>query len=179
MQPESLMLYKLIVLYILNRVDFPLSNAQIADLITQHNYTTYFNVQEVIADLVDDKYISLQQTKNASLYRITEEGRETLDFFYHTISPEIRDEIDLYLSEKKYDLREEVSNIADYYEIKTNEYEVELKVVERDTAVIEIRLQVPSKEDAETMCAHWKKKNADIYAYILTSLLSKEDNTNE
>lgn len=172
MQPESLMLYKLIVLYILNRVDFPISNAQLADIVTSHNYTTYFNIQEVISDLIEDNYILLQQTKNAAQYRISEEGRETLSFFYHTISPEIRDEIDLYLSEKQYDLREEASNIADYYEVKANEYQVELKVLERESTVIELRLLVPTKEDAETICAHWRKRNADVYAYVLSTLLT-------
>ena len=34
MQPETLMLYKLIVLYILDRVDFPMTNAQLATFIT-------------------------------------------------------------------------------------------------------------------------------------------------
>ena len=172
MQPESLMLYKLIILYILNRVDFPISNAQLADIITNHNYTSYFNIQEVISELVEDRYIILQQTKNAARYRISEEGREALSFFYHTISPEIRDEIDLYLTKKQYDLREEASNIADYYELRANEYQVELKVLERDSTVIELRLLVPSKTDAETICSHWRRKNADIYAYVLQTLLN-------
>ncbi len=172
MQPEALMLYKLIVLYILDRVDFPMSNPQLSNLMTTHEYTTYINVQEVLSDLVEDGYITLQQTKNASLYRISEEGRETLSFFYQNISRNIRDEIDLYLTENKYSLREEVSNVADYYKVRANEYVTELKVLERDSSVIEVRLTVPSKEDAEAICAHWKKKNADIYAYVLNTLLA-------
>lgn len=172
MQSEALMLYKLIVLYILNRVDYPMTNPQITNLITTHGYTTYMNVQEVLTDLVDDEYITLEQTKNASLYRITPEGRETLSFFYQDISRNIRDEIDLYLTENKYSLRDEVSNVADYYQSKANEYITELKVLERDSSVIELRLTVPSKEDAEAICAHWRKKNADIYAYVLNALLT-------
>ena len=50
----------------------------------------------------------------------------------------------------------------------------ELKVVERDTTVVEIRLAVPSKENAETICRNWRKKNADIYAYVLNSLLGDQ-----
>ncbi len=174
MQPETLMLYKLIILYILNRVDFPMTNAQLAHFITEKEYTTYFNVQQVLSDLVEDGYISLQQTRSNALYRITPEGKETLSFFYQNISRNIRDDIDMYLSEQKYSLREEVSNIADYYESRKNEYMAELKVIERDSTVIEIRLAVPTKEDAETICAHWKRKNADIYAYVLNTLLGDQ-----
>ena len=82
-----------------------------------------------------------------------------------------RDDIDMFLSEKKYSLREEVSNFADYYEVRKNEYLCELKVVERDTPVIEIRLSVPSEDNARTVCSHWRQKNADIYAYVINVLL--------
>ena len=174
MQPETLMLYKLIILYILDRVDFPMTNAQLSNFITDREYTNYFNVQQVLADLTDDGYITLDQTRNAAFYRITPDGHEALSFFYKNISRNIRDDIDMYLSEQQYSLREESSNVADYHEERKGEFVVELKVVERDTTVVEIRLAVPSKENAETICRNWRKKNADIYAYVLTSLLGDQ-----
>jgi len=174
MQPETLMLYKLIILYILDRVDFPMTNAQLTNFITDRQYTSYFNVQQVLSDLVDDGFITVEQKRNATFYRITSDGHETLSFFYKTISRNIRDDIDMYLSEQQYSLREESSNIADYHEARKGEYDVELKVVERDTTVIEIHLMVPSKENAETICRNWRKKNADVYAYVLNSLLGEQ-----
>ena len=42
---KPLKLYKLIILYILNRVDFPLTNAQISEFILEEGYTTYFKLQ--------------------------------------------------------------------------------------------------------------------------------------
>ena len=174
MQPEALMLYKLIILYMLSRVDFPMTNSQLSDFITAKEYTNYFNVQQVLSDLVEDQYISLQETKNNSLYRITESGKETLSLFYQSISRNIRDDIDMFLTEQKYSLRVEVSNIADYYEVRMNEYVCELKVIERDTTVIEIRIVVPSEENAKTVCSRWRQKNADIYAYVINALLGDD-----
>ncbi|MBO4398820.1 MAG: DUF4364 family protein [Lachnospiraceae bacterium] len=174
MQPEALMLYKLIILYILDRVDFPMTNSRLTDFITTKEYTNYFNVQQVLSDLVEDGYISLQEMKNNYLYRITPEGKETLSFFYQNISRNIRDDIDMFLTEQNYRLREEVSNIADYYEAKKNEFVCELKVVERESTVIEIRITVPSEENAKTVCSRWRQKNADIYAYVINSLLGGE-----
>ena len=176
MQPEALMLYKLIVLYTLSRVDFPMTNSQLTEFITEKEYTNYFNVQQVLSELVDDRYISIQETKNNSLYRITPEGKETLSFFYQNISRNIRDDIDMYLSEQKYALREEVSNIADYYEVKKNEFVCELKVIERDTTVIEVRITVPTEDNAKTICSRWRSKNADIYAYVIKVLLGDNPN---
>ena len=172
MQPETLMLYKLIILYILNRVDFPMSNAQLTNFITEREYTNYFNVQQVVNELTDDSYISKEATRSQTLYRITPEGRETLSFFYKKISKEIRDDIDIYLSQEKYALREEVSSLADFYEIAPNEYVADLKILERDSFLIEMKLSVPTLAAAETVCDKWKQKNADIYAYVVNTLLN-------
>ena len=40
---EPLTLYKLIILYMLKKVDFPLTNAQISEFVLDQEYTTYFN----------------------------------------------------------------------------------------------------------------------------------------
>ncbi|MBQ8281828.1 MAG: DUF4364 family protein [Lachnospiraceae bacterium] len=170
MQPEILMLYKLIILYILDRVDFPMTNAQLTKFVTEKEYTNYFNIQQVLSELVDDNFISAESTLSQTLYRITSEGRETLSFFYKKISKDIRDDIDIYLAEEKYALREEVSSLADYYETN-GEYVAELKILERDSSIIELKLSVPTETSAVTICDKWKQKNADIYAYVLNTLL--------
>lgn len=174
MQPELLMFYKLIVLYILNRVDFPMSNTQITKIITEKEYTNYFTVQQILSELSDDGFITDQKTRNQTLYKISALGKETLDFFYKDISKEIRDDIDIYLTAEKYTLREEVSSYADYFQNSPDEYITELKIIERDSTIIELKVSVPTKQAAETICDRWKQKNADIYAYVLNTLLSEQ-----
>ena len=39
MQSDTLTLYKLIILFILDKVDFPLTNAQLSDFILEKEYT--------------------------------------------------------------------------------------------------------------------------------------------
>ena len=46
---EPLTLYKLIILYMLKKVDFPLTNAQISEFVLDQEYTTYFTLQQAIA----------------------------------------------------------------------------------------------------------------------------------
>ncbi len=41
---QPLTLYKLIVLYMLDRVDFPLSTSQISEFVLDKGYTTYFKL---------------------------------------------------------------------------------------------------------------------------------------
>ena len=64
---ESLTLYKLIVLYMLDRVAFPLTQSQISEFILDKGYTNYLTLQQVIAEL--NQSDSLQQRRLTVLWR--------------------------------------------------------------------------------------------------------------
>lgn len=172
MGTDTFMLYKLMILYILSRVDFPLSNAQLTAFILEKEYTNYFNIQRAIAELLDDEYIAAKTIRNSSLYMITDSGKETLLFFDNLVSPGIKEDIDQYLIENKYKLKEEVSSPSDYRQIKKGEFSVRLSVIERDTHIIDLTLSVPTEEEAVTMCNNWNAKSSDIYTYLMSSLLN-------
>jgi DNA-binding PadR family transcriptional regulator len=155
----------------LNKVKFPLTNAQLTSFILEKEYTNYFNIQQAISELIDDSFIAVKTIRNSSLYRITESGKETLLFFDNMISAGIKEDIDLYLQENKYDLQQEVSTPAQYFQIKKGEYSVHMKVIEQDTPIIELNLIVPTEDEASLMCNNWKEKSSDIYSYLMASLL--------
>ena len=50
---EPLTLYKLIILYMLKKIDFPLTNSQISEFILDKGYTTYFKLQQAISELIE------------------------------------------------------------------------------------------------------------------------------
>ena len=78
---SSFTLYKLIILYMLQNVNFPLSNTQISDFILEKEYTNYFHLQEALSELQDTKLIEIEKVRNTSYYHMTEEGSKTLSFF--------------------------------------------------------------------------------------------------
>ena len=53
---ETYTLYKLIVLYMLDKVDFPLTTSQISEFILEKEYTTYFKLQETLAEMENPLY---------------------------------------------------------------------------------------------------------------------------
>jgi predicted transcriptional regulator len=160
------------ILYILSRVDFPLSNAQLTSFILEKEYTNYFNIQRAISELLDDEFIAVKKIRNSSLYIITETGNETLLFFDNLISPGIKEDIDDYLTKNKYELKEEVSTPADYSHVKKGEFSVRLSVIERGTHIIDLTLSVPTEEEAVIMCNKWSEKSSDIYSFLMSSLLN-------
>ena len=54
---KSFTLYKLIILYMLNQVDFPLTNSQISEFILDKGYTTYFKLQQALSELLESGFI--------------------------------------------------------------------------------------------------------------------------
>lgn len=63
MAVDSATLYKLIILYMLNKVDFPLTNAQISEFFLENEYTNYFSLQEAINDLDDSGLFFRKQSE--------------------------------------------------------------------------------------------------------------------
>ena len=59
---EPFTIYKLTILYMLNKAGFPLSNTQISNFFLDQEYTDYFRVQEVLGDLVDTELIQARDT---------------------------------------------------------------------------------------------------------------------
>lgn len=171
MKSDTFMLYKLMILYTLSRVNFPLTNSQLTSFILDKGYTNYFNIQQVISELIDDEYIKNKTIRNSSLYFITETGLDTLSLFDNMISSGIKEDIDTYLQENQYELREEVSTLANYYQVKKGEFAAHLQVYERGTPFMDITLNVTTEEEARKLCNNWKDKSSDIYAYLLSTLL--------
>lgn len=167
---SSFTLYKLIVLYMLQNVDFPLTNTQISDCILEKGYTNYFHLQEVLSDLVDTRLIEVEKVRNTTYYHITEEGKKTLSFFENEISSDIRREVESYLKEHSYELRKKTSTNADYYKTAGGDYEVRCQVKEKKATIFEMTFQVPTEEAAITICRNWEEKNQKVYAWIMKEL---------
>ena len=167
---DPLTLYKLIVLYMLTRVDFPLTKAQVGDFILGKEYTNFLTLQQAIGELIDTGLVMAQAIRNRTHLTITGEGRETLSFFQNQINDSIKTDIDDFFRENEIELRNEVSILADYYKSTSGEYEAHLVAKEKNIDLVNITISVPSEETAVTICDNWQKKNQDIYQYLISQL---------
>ena len=172
MLSEPMTLYKLMNLYMLKQVNFPLTYAQISDFFLSREYTDYFTLQQALTELLEAGLARSETIHNSTRYEITREGEETLNFFGKNISPAIVNDMDQYLKENKFRLREEVGTTADFYKGTNQDYIVHCEVRENKTTLIRLDLSVPDREQAEAMCNTWKTKSQEIYAHVMRSLLS-------
>ena len=167
---ESLTLYKLIVLYMLDKVAFPLTQSQISEFILDKGYTNYLTLQQVIAELTDNNLITATTTLNRTQLTITQEGKDSLGYFEGRIGEAIKKEIIEYFKEKSMELRNEVSVVSNYYKTVSGEYEAHLTAKDGDSVLVEIKLSVPTPQIATSICDNWSKKNQEVYQ-TLTKML--------
>lgn len=172
MNTDTTTLYKLMVLYMLDKVNFPLSNSQISEFVLNHQYTNYFTLQEIINTLVADNFITVLNYRNSTQYKLTPEGSETISFFSGKISPGIREDIDNYLKENSYELKCETNTTCDYYRSTSGDYIVHCQVKEGNTTLIELNLSTPLESQADAMCAKWKDASQEIYDYVMHKLIN-------
>jgi DNA-binding PadR family transcriptional regulator len=179
MESDAFTLYKLIILFLLNKVDFPLTNSQISNFILEKGYTNYFNIQQSISELMEAEFINMESIGHNSYYKINDEGRETLSFFDNMISSAIREEIIDYLKENQYSLRNETSILAEYFDVKKGDFMARLRVLEKGEPIIDLSISVPTENEASKLCNNWKTESQKIYAFVLSTLLKEEDGNNE
>ena len=164
-------LYKLILLYLLNRVEIPLTNGQICAFVAEEQYTDYFTVQETLADMVETKLLEPEIVRNSTFYHLTESGKETLSYFKDEISTAIRKDIEAYLKENKMKLRNENAVLADYNNLEEGGFLVKLQIKEKESFIVDMSLIVQEERRAIMMCDNWKKKSSEIYRQLMKELL--------
>lgn len=154
----------------LERVDFPITKAQISDFILGKEYTNFLTLGQVIGELTDAGLVTAQSIRNRTHLAITNEGKETLKFFENQINDSIKTDIDGFFRENEINLRNEVSILSDYYKSTSGEFEAHLVAKEKGVNLVDITISVPSKETASSICDNWQRKNQEIYQYLISQL---------
>ena len=168
---EPFTIYKLTILFMLDKAGFPLTNTQISNFFLELEYTDYFRVQQVIGDLVDTDLIHAESTHSNTQYTITAAGKETLGFFKDKITDAIEADIYRYFSKNQVVLKKENAILADYYRTPNHDYAVRCQVKSEGNTVIDLTLSVKTRAQAEAICNNWEKENEEVYAYLMDNLL--------
>ncbi|MDR0219840.1 MAG: DUF4364 family protein [Lachnospiraceae bacterium] len=167
---EPLSLYKLIVLYMLSCVNFPLTKAQIMDFILEREYINFLTLQQVIGELIDAGMIKAESIRNRTHLIILEEGREALSYFGNSVGESLRGEIDEFFRANEMEMRNVASVLSDYYKATSGEYEAHLVVKDNNISLVDITLSIPDEETAASICDNWQQNNQDIYKFLVEKL---------
>ena len=164
-------LYKLMILYMLKKVNFPLSNAQLWTFFESKGYTNYFTFQDTIAELLEANLISQDTVRSTVRYELTREGEDALYYFQDSITSGVKEDMDAFLKENKFQLRNETGIVADYYKTPNFDYTAHLEVREGKNVLFEININVPTEDQARVLTEHWEENAQQIYASVIRSLM--------
>jgi predicted transcriptional regulator len=163
---------KLLLLYIINRLNLPVSNAQLTEMVLKINMMNYFLLQQYIDELVSAEFLRYASMSGSNRLTITDKGRKVLEMFGDRVSENKCEVVNEYIDKNWTEIEKDVTVSADYTIEKKDNFIVSLKVMEKDKLLIDIRFNVPTNKSARDLCAKWKENYVEMYEKI-TGILTE------
>lgn len=154
--PQQLAEKKLLLLYILDNINQPLTNSQITQLILENDMMNYFMLQQFLSELKETGFVIEEEGKHTQFFSITEKGKNTLNYFINRIPNSEKEEINRLISTKKNILKVETEIKAEYIKLKEELYTVKLAIIENKTAIVDFKFTVSNQQRAKEICKKWE-----------------------
>ncbi len=167
---SPLTIYKLMILYLLDKVEEGITKAQISEFLIENGYINLISLLTTYAEIEETGLVRSEIMEDKTLLYITKEGKETLAYFSSTLGSDLRESMDTFLKSKGQEIREEADIVYEYYKNTNGGYNVELSVREQKTQLFGITLTVPDKQTAQMVIENWKEKNTEIYRSVIEKL---------
>ncbi|WP_300256964.1 DUF4364 family protein [Clostridium sp.] len=163
---------KLLLLYIIKSIKYPISNTQLTDIVLENSFINYFMLQQYVSELISSEFLEYKkQDDNKEIIVLTEKGDKVLFFFKDRISPNKLKLIDEYVRKHVEKIKKELSISADYTVGEDSSFIVNLKAIENNTILIDLNVSVPSKTEAKSICNKWENNSSYIYNKIINALI--------
>lgn len=162
---------KLLLLYIIDKIDLPISNIQLTEIVLENNFINYFTLQEYIDELISSNLIVKVNQNDKDRLMISSKGKEVLSLFKNRLSNEAINKLDSYINVKMNLIKKEATITADYTIENGNSYVVSLGAFEKNIPLMEIKVTVASNKQARELCTKWKANPSDLYTKIIKVLI--------
>ncbi len=164
---------KVLLLYILNKLDKPIDNDNLLKLTLSVKEMNYFYFQQFLLDLLENNYIIGYTEDDETMYKITDLGKETLSLTEDILPGIIKLQIDNFLNEEVDEAQYKDHAISEFTPKNEHEFIVNCKLVKNNVPIFEIKLQANSSKEAKHMAEKWENNYNDIYPIIKDILSSK------
>ena len=175
---EQIVLDKLTMLFVVDKMEIPLTEDSILDICSVKNIwiKNYMDCKAIIHDLVDSKllYTSGNEEEEKELYSLTYEGRECLSHLYRRIPLSKREEISSYLQANRLNVKSSQEYSATYSKNEDGSYNVELKIYEplMTKPMFSLNIKAPSRQSANEAIHKWKTNAPNIYELIYEKIIN-------
>lgn len=162
---------KLLLLYLIDKMELPLSRSQITEYVRQAEYMDYYTLQQTLADMVEGGYLENTQDNNTTRYTITDEGQTTLEYFEKHIPAPVRTKINNYVRDNRRNIKRDYENTATYFpNVENDEFMVKCGVYEDERVLMELFISVDTRDQAKLIQTNWKANAKVLYGRIIEAL---------
>ena len=172
---EEVIYHKLLILYILRKADMDLTNSQITQVVLDTEMMNYFSLQTLLSELTDSKFITTYKESEKEFYSITINGVESLEYFDSRIPSCVSEKVDKYINENKGNLLADTQVKFGFVKQSDHEFIVNLRVVENQSNLIDLNLNLSSERQANLVCNNLKKNASEMYGEIISLLVKDRD----
>lgn len=166
---------KLKLLYILKYINMPLTNLEITNFILDNDILDYFSLQQLLKDLCITKFVDLNSKKGNEYYSISEAGIDALDMFGDKLPEYFIKEVEKNFINFKREIKKNRELLGHYYKREEDEFIVSLQVMENESVIFSLSLNVPEEELAKNICKKWDSNPEEIFSKIIKTLTSESN----
>lgn len=161
---------KLMILYIMQNINCPLSNSQMLRLLYDFEGFNYYYFQHLLSDLVEQKYIMNYKHEEEWLYTITPAGSNVLELTGNMIPGIIKYKLDVIIQNVSKNFKNEIAITAEYIPEDDDSYTTKCKVVESHKTIFELNIYCSSQEQAKIIADNWQKNAIELYPQFIDLL---------
>ena len=169
---------KLTLLYIFEQMDFSATLDTLNDICCGRNsWLSYMTLAEILPELVDARFLSFNDASpdnNTRYYKITQDGRDCLKYFYSKIPSSLRNDISNFIRQNRQTYKRNQEYFRDYKKNIDGTYTLLLKVIEPDESKLEIKLNVDTHSEAVNAFNKWVGSASKVYSEIYKILIEAE-----
>ena len=162
---------KVLILYILNKLDKDITNDGLYKIISSVNGLNYFYFQQTLKDLVETNLVGYTK-EDSTVVKITTEGKNAYSLTKELLPGIIKLKADNIFEKELASIEEESSIVAEFIPKNENEYTVKCKIIENNETLFEVETFAGSRDRAKKICDNWNNNAAKIYPRIIELLLN-------
>lgn len=167
---------KVLILYILDRIDKEIKQDDLFQIITSINEINYFYFKQLLTDLIDSKLVGTYTKEEEPVVRITSDGKNAFVLTKDVLPGIMKLKADN-IFEKEFHTIEQASSItAEFIPKNENSYTIKCKIVEDNETIFEVKTFAGSRDRAKRIVDNWNKNANTIYPKILNILLDDRQN---
>lgn len=162
---------KLLVLFVLEKLEMPIKEELLTSICSEdNNWMGYFDCLQIISELIKGGFISKMDSAGDPMLSLSEDGHLCLLHFHNDIPKSVRDTVTEFAKKARLKYKKKQEFFCNYYRNADNTYTVEMKILEVVRPIVQLKC-VTTQKQAISIYNSWNRKAPEVYKALYDILL--------